>query len=185
MVIQTNALTEQGGDMGYGQIQWRKASTNFCDDTCVEIGVWNKASGSFANSNCVEAGVWNKASKSFANSNCVETTLDDNVVLVRDTKRSRIEGDKAPVQSYTLRQWQRIIDAIKSGKLVYGSTASLKLGLGVKLTLEQQGDTTLWRISGQDVVHEYTRDEMEAFVAGVKADEFDLAPELALQLAAA
>jgi len=141
---------------------------------------WKKASYSFANSNCVEMGVWKKASGSFANSNCVEATSEHNVVLVRDTKRSRIDGDSAPVQVYSLDQWQRLIDILK-----YGSySGAIDLGNGVTLTLKQVRGMTHWHLSGQTTVHHYTQAEMDAFIQGVKDGEFDLAPELELQLAA-
>ena len=64
-----------------------------------------------------------------------------------------------------------------------GRKRVLKLGRGVRLELKQVGDMTEWHLSGQAVVHRYTAGEMEAFIDGVEAGEFDLAPDLALQLA--
>jgi len=193
--------------MKSSQIQWRKATASVSDGFCVEVGAWRKSHASFSNGNCVEAGVWNKSSVSTSSQNCVEagawnkakasygsggncveTTAESNVILVRDTKISREIGDKAPVQSFTLRGWQKVVVAIKAGKLdgYTDKICNIKLGNGQKLEIRPAGDgMTEWRVSGQDVVHRYTAGEMHAFIDGVQAGEFDLAPELSLQLATA
>jgi hypothetical protein len=165
--------------------KWRKASASNGNSFCVEVGAWNKASSSFSNGNCVEAGAWRKSSASAGNGECVESTLDENVVLVRDTKISRVAGDNAPVQAFSLRQWQKLVDSVKAGTFMADGKRTIKLGPGVKLELKQVGELTEWHLSGQPSVHSYTKGEMDAFVQGVLAGEFDLAPELALQLAAA
>lgn len=150
----------------------------------LEENSFRKSSFSNPSGSCVEAGIWNKATFSHQNGGCVEATLDYQLVLVRDTKISRKVGDAAPVQSYSLRQWQKLISEFKTETFTGNNRTEIKFGLGTKLTIIKLNDVYFWLNSRQTVVLEFNQDEMDAFSLGVKAGEFDLSPTLKAQLAA-
>lgn len=167
---------------------WGKSTVSNPSGSCVEAGVWTKSLLSQGTSNCVEAGVWRKSTLSNPSGSCVEATAEENFVLVRDTKVSRRIGDDAPVQSFSLRDWQKLVDAIKRGKLddYAVRVCAVRLGVGRTLELRPAADgMTEWHVSNQATVHRYTADEMHAFLVGAKQGEFDLTPAMARLAAAA
>lgn len=136
----------------------------------LNAGQWTKSSRSNGNggNNCVEI-FWKKSSRSNPSGNCVEVKkaggdtilIRDTTILIRDTKL----GESSPKLAIPVEDWGYAIERIKVGALP-GDICTLKIQMtgtgGARFSYQHGG-----------IVLVYTKDEWDAFVAGVKDGEFD------------
>lgn len=106
--------------------------------------------------------VWRKSRRSNPSGNCVEVRIEDDQVLVRDTKL----GGSSPVISITRADWLDFTDEIKRG---------MTGPVGDRIqTLVTGGGWDLINRSQPNVRLSFTIAEWDAFLDGVRDGEFDL-----------
>lgn len=161
--------------MALGINNWIKSSMSQNGD-CVEAGVWLKSSAS-GGGECVEIGAWNKSSRSITG-NCVETTASGHVVLVRDTKASKVIGDDAPVLEFSLVDWDLLQSRFKeiAKAAEQGKTLTIKLSDGSVFTQTPSKVGFVWTKTDSDVVLDYTPAEIKAWAEGARVRTQPRAP---------
>ncbi len=113
---------------------------------------------------------WHKSSRSNGSCTCVETKFTDGTVLVRDSKYSldpSNDPELQPILSVTEAQWMQFVGAIHNG-------ITTTTDMALQATPTADGGMLL-TTRDSDVVLTYNKAEVDAFVAGVRLHEFDLA----------
>ncbi|MEU8151732.1 DUF397 domain-containing protein [Nonomuraea sp. NPDC048901] len=105
---------------------------------------------------------WRTASDCNGASSCVEVASVAGSVLVRDSKL----GDASPILRVPVPSWWSFLAAVKTGQtLTYGGVLWVAdVDAGWLVWLRDEPDVTLW----------FDRAEVAAFVAGVRAGQFEV-----------
>ncbi|MGI8305576.1 DUF397 domain-containing protein [Saccharopolyspora hattusasensis] len=106
---------------------------------------------------------WFKSSFSNPSQNCVEIRFADGLVHVRDSK-DRGEG---PVISAPGNAWSTLLAEV-AGRLPVGTSGT------IRIVHRTDGGADLQSLPARSLTLSYTAAEWDAFVAGVRAGEFDL-----------
>jgi hypothetical protein len=109
------------------------------------------------------ANEWRTASDCNGASSCVEVASVDGCILVRDSKLA----PASPVLRVKVPSWWSFLAAVKTGQtLTYG---------GVLWVADVDGGWLVWLRDEPDLTLSFDRAEVAAFVAGVRAGEFEVA----------
>ncbi|WP_190813204.1 DUF397 domain-containing protein [Saccharopolyspora pogona] len=106
---------------------------------------------------------WFKSSFSNPSQACVEVRFSDRAVHVRDSK-DRGEG---PVISVSGNAWSTLLAEV-AGRLPVGTSRT------IRIVHRTDGGADLQSLPARSLTLSYTATEWDAFVAGVRAGEFDL-----------
>jgi hypothetical protein len=105
---------------------------------------------------------WRTASDCNGASSCIEVASVDGCILVRDSKL----GDASSVLRVPAPSWWSFLAAVKTGQThTFG---------GVLWVADVDAGWLMWLRDEPDVTLSFDRAEVAAFVAGVRAGEFDL-----------
>jgi hypothetical protein len=160
--------------------EWRKAnkSNGTGGNNCVEVAFFKASKSDNSGANCVEVG-FKKATASGTDITCVEVSNDSdrgtdcNMVHVRDSKQA---GDpNRPVLDFTPVEWNTYLHNLMMGHGALpggGENESKYFIVGTSS-------------NGMEDALEFTHDEWNAFMDGVRKGEFDVDVRDATRLVAA
>lgn len=123
--------------------------------------MWRRSTYCNGAASCVEVR-WIKA-LACNNGECIEVGLHAGHVWVRDSKL----GDDSPVLKVPAEDWSAFLEAVKGGYLCWPGGRVHYSHVGVDVW-------DMWLTSDSETGLQFTDREMDAFVKGVHAKEFDL-----------
>ncbi|QIZ38416.1 DUF397 domain-containing protein [Saccharopolyspora sp. ASAGF58] len=106
---------------------------------------------------------WFKSSFSNPSQACVEVRFSDRAVYVRDSK----DCGEGPVISVSGNAWSTLLAEV-AGRLPVGTSGT------IRIVHRTDGGADLQSLPARSLTLSYTAAEWDAFVAGVRAGEFDL-----------
>jgi hypothetical protein len=110
-------------------------------------------------------GRWVKARRSDNATGCVEVRVDEGGYRVRDTK----DLGRGPELTLTASEWRALCDALLTASTGLDQLVDVA---GVQLALHSDGRLTIRRGDGARL--RFTAFEVECFLDGLRAGEFDL-----------